>query len=392
MSNGCSALGRAFAAPGSHVARVIAYGVVGAGLLLALSPGGHDLAVRSAYASGSSVPYQLRAAHSGRCMDVTGGTGATANGVAVQQYDCLGPSQTNQQWTFTPAGDGRTFNVKALHSGRCLDVAHGTGAVANGAHVQQYDCLGYAQSNQRWEFVSTGDGRTYYVKAAHSGKCLDVRGGTGAVDNFVPLQQWDCVGYNQTNQRWYFTRGDAVPVLPDLDGDGYDAGQDCNDATSTIHPSAPETASDGIDQDCNGSDAVPGGGSTSPAPQRQGSAVGDVRVLFVRVVNLWLLDGPLTRVKRLALRGVPRGTTVRISCRGDGCPFARRARRAPRGRVSLRRPFNNRPLRPGTIVALRLSMPGVGRYRIRFRMRAGALPRRTDYCPSGRSGKLRRCG
>jgi hypothetical protein len=35
-------------------------------------------------------------------------------------------------------------------------------------------------------------------------------------------------------------------------------------------------------------------------------------------------------------------------------------------------------------------MPGVGRYDVRFKMRNGALPRRTDLCGSG--GKLRRCG
>lgn len=366
--------------------RVIASGVVVAGLLLALSVG-------SAYASagGGSAPYHLRAAHSGKCMDVRGGTGATANNVVVQQYDCLGASQSNQQWTFTPAGDARTYYVKALHSGKCLDVAHGTGAIANGADVQQYECLGYAQSNQRWEFVGTGDGRTYFVKAAHSGKCLDVRGGTGAIANLVPVQQWDCVSYAQSNQRWYFTKGDAVPVLPDLDGDGYDAGQDCSDSTSTIHPNAPETASDGIDQDCNGSDAVPQRESTAPGSQTQGSAESDVRVLFLRVVNLWIVNGRTTRVKSLALRGAPRGTTVRISCRGDGCPFARRARRARSGNVSLQRPFKNRRLRPGTVVRLRFNMPGVGRYETRFRMRAGALPRRTDYCPSDRSGKLRPC-
>jgi hypothetical protein len=379
-------------------ARLLALGVVVGCLLLAISVGGHDLAVGSAEASSRpleasssvvSTPYNLRAAHSGKCMDVMGGTGATANGAAVQQYDCLGAAQSNQHWTFTPTGDGSTYYVKALHSGKCLDVAHGTGAIDNGAHVQQYDCLGYAQSNQRWEVVSTGDPLTYYVKAAHSGRCLDVRGGTGATDNLVPLQQWDCLGYAQTNQRWFFTKGDAVPVVPDLDGDGYDARQDCNDTTSAIHPGAHDTASDGIDQDCNGSDAQ--GGSAPPGSQPRGPAVGRVRVLFVRVVNLWIVRGPVTQIKRLALRGAPRGTTVRVGCRGDGCPFARRARRAPKGSVSLQGPFKGRALRAGTVVTLTLRMPRIGRYEIRFRTRAGALPRRTDYCPGGRSGKLRRC-
>jgi hypothetical protein len=54
---------------------------------------------------------------------------------------------------------------------------------------------------------------------------------------------------------------DAIcPIDPfniDDDGDGYTENQgDCNDATASIRPGAPDICGDGIDQDCSGADAV----------------------------------------------------------------------------------------------------------------------------------------
>jgi hypothetical protein len=56
--------------------------------------------------SGANTGYvQIVAAHSGKCLDVTGG--ATTEGAPIQQWDCrdaateLDPSAGNQSWTFS---------------------------------------------------------------------------------------------------------------------------------------------------------------------------------------------------------------------------------------------------------------------------------------------------
>jgi glucosylceramidase len=115
----------------------------------------------------------------GKCADVAGAN--TANGTAVQLYDCNGSSA--QQWTM--ASDG---SVRVL--GKCMDVT--AASTADGAKVQLYDCNG--SSAQKWTYnASTHD----FVNPA-ANKCLDVTGNTSA--NLTPLQIWTCTG--TSNQKW----------------------------------------------------------------------------------------------------------------------------------------------------------------------------------------------
>ncbi|MFJ3669296.1 ricin-type beta-trefoil lectin domain protein [Streptomyces sp. NPDC090106] len=114
----------------------------------------------------------------GKCVDVAAAN--SANGTAVQLYDCNGTAA--QQWTV-----GADGTIRAL--GKCLDVT-GNGT-ADGTTVQLWDCTGGA--NQRWAVSSAND-----IVNPQADKCLDVTGNTSA--NGTRLQIWTCSG--GANQKW----------------------------------------------------------------------------------------------------------------------------------------------------------------------------------------------
>jgi glucosylceramidase len=114
----------------------------------------------------------------GKCVDVAGAN--SANGTAVQLYDCNGTAA--QSWTV--AADG---TLQAL--GKCMDLAGG--GTANGTQVQLYDCNGTGA--QQWQPQSGGA-----LVNPQSGRCLDATGVSSA--NGTRLQIWDCSG--GANQKW----------------------------------------------------------------------------------------------------------------------------------------------------------------------------------------------
>lgn len=120
---------------------------------------------------------QIKGVGSGRCLDVPGA--ATANGTAVQLWDCHG--RANQQWEATSAGELRVYG------NTCLDAA-GTG---NGAGISIHSCHGGA--DQKWRLNTDGT-----ITGEQSGLCLDAVGQGTA--NGTRLQLYSCHGGD--NQRW----------------------------------------------------------------------------------------------------------------------------------------------------------------------------------------------
>ncbi|GAA2110366.1 endo-1,4-beta-xylanase [Actinomadura alba] len=136
-------------------------------------------AVLNALNGGTSTPPPgagtIKGVGSGRCLDVP--NASTTDGTQLQLWDCH--SGTNQQWTYTDAGELRVYGDK------CLDAA-GTG---NGAKVQIYSCWG--GDNQKWRLNSDGS-----IVGVQSGLCLDAAGSA----NGTPIQLYSC--WNGSNQRW----------------------------------------------------------------------------------------------------------------------------------------------------------------------------------------------
>jgi PKD repeat protein len=134
-----------------------------------------------------------------------------------------------------------------------------------------------------------------------------------------------------------------------------------------------------------GSPADPGGGSipgTDPgAPDSPSDTPPAARPRpmspfpIVRIAGAILERGTLIRV--LSVRA-PRGSRVRVLCRGKGCPVGSVARTSA---TSVTRfPRFERRLRAGIRLHLFVRQPGrIGKY-TRFLIRAGAAPKRLDRC------------
>jgi Ricin-type beta-trefoil lectin domain len=135
----------------------------------------------------------LAARHSGKCLDVAGGS--TADGANVHQWTCA-DGQRNQEWNFMATSNGY-YTLRATHSDKCLDVVGGS--TADRANIDQWTC-GNAQDNQQWRLAQRNDGY-FAVVNRNSGKCLDVAGGSTA--DGANVHQWTCAD-GQRNQEWKF--------------------------------------------------------------------------------------------------------------------------------------------------------------------------------------------
>ncbi len=138
----------------------------------------------------TSAWYTIINSNSKLCAEAAAGL---PDGVKVRQNTC-GTAQSNQEWQFQTTGNGyyRVVNRDALlRTGvdHVWDVTGGPWATAAGTKVQLWTYAG--GTNQQWMPISLSNGAWKFV-ARNSSKCLDVPGASSAV--LVTLQQYFCNG------------------------------------------------------------------------------------------------------------------------------------------------------------------------------------------------------
>jgi hypothetical protein len=166
---------------------------------------------------------------------------------------------------------------------------------------------------------------------------------------------------------------DGSDAVLDRDGDGAAAGIDCDDANPARRPGARDIPANGVDEDCSGKDAK--------------RAV--VRATFA---SGWSVFTRWTLVTKLQVKDAPAGAKLRVTCKGKGCPFARRSVKLKQGAANLSKRFKDKRLRPGTVIELRVTSAGtIGKVQ-RITIRKRKDPKRVALCLAPGASKPKKCG
>jgi glucosylceramidase len=129
--------------------------------------------------------YQVANANSGKCVDAT--NGGTSNGTPVQQWTCA-TGNANQEWQFQPTSNGYYEVVTRNAPGEAWDVTGGSGATGDGIPIQLWSYGG--GTNQQWKPVQQANGSYTFVARNSGTECLDVT--NRSTSDGTALQQWTC--------------------------------------------------------------------------------------------------------------------------------------------------------------------------------------------------------
>ena len=161
----------------------------------------------------------------------------------------------------------------------------------------------------------------------------------------------------------------------DDDNDGFNARSDCNDTNPGIFPGAADAVGNGIDENCDGADAS--------APVSGVSSHRNPEQVLVTVSFFSAAKKTSTKFTTLAVKNVPFGATVNVTCKGKGCPSGLKGKGFTKknafGTVSLAK-FIKKPLRVGDTITVLVSKPdAINAVKI-LKIRASKKPLITTRC------------
>lgn len=160
-----------------------------------------SLMASAAYGQVPDGRYTIQSVHSGLCMDVTGAS--KDNGAPLQQYTCNG---TDAQLFEFKQKNG-AYRIANVASGLVMEV--GFASREDGAAVLQW--LDAADASQRFNLVPYAEDQ-FTIRALHTGKCLDVR--DFSLSSAASIQQWACF-QGQANQLWKLVNEEGeTPTQP----------------------------------------------------------------------------------------------------------------------------------------------------------------------------------
>jgi len=172
-----------------------------------------------------------------------------------------------------------------------------------------------------------------------------------------------------------FPQGPPPPGVIDADGDGVVAGQDCDDGNPAIRPGARDIPGNKIDENCDGRDA------RLPLLKRR-----------IRAITATYPSGYMTFTS-MSVTPARKGDRIRLTCKGKGCDFKRKAIRVKKkaSKRSLMQYVRGMELRNGAVIQLRVTRPStIGRVRT-WKVRAPTIPKIIDRCAQPGAKKLIRC-
>jgi hypothetical protein len=123
----------------------------------------------------------IRNVMTGLCVDVPG---KGKEDGPVEQYNCDGSANDNQRWDLVVNQKGAgpkgadLFTVRNSKDGYCLDL-FGYRAPALESRVKEWFCKPGSGENQMWYLDRKASGQ-FWIRNHKSGLCLDVAGGTGS--------------------------------------------------------------------------------------------------------------------------------------------------------------------------------------------------------------------